>query len=62
MFQMKLFRDNNSRLKSNPKQTFIGIWLHDDNLMDDEKHKMELYLNQTFYYYLIFTDMEIFTT
>jgi hypothetical protein len=61
MFQMILFRGNPT-LKANPHQTFMGIWLHDDNLEDEEKHKMELYLNQTFYYYQIFSDMERFTS
>ena len=45
---MKFFLDKPT-LKSNPEQTFIGIWFHDDNITDDQKNQMELYLNHTFY-------------
>jgi len=40
-----------------PKQTFIGIWFHDNNLSEDQQSKMRLHLNRTFYHYQIFVDM-----
>ncbi|CAF3854636.1 unnamed protein product [Adineta steineri] len=49
-------------LKSNPEQTFIGIWFHDDNITDEQKNQMEIYLHQTFYYYRIFDNMEQFSS
>ena len=49
-------------VKASYKQTFIGIWFHDNNLSSDQQDKMQLDLNQTFYYYRIFVNEEDFYT
>ncbi|CAF4285477.1 unnamed protein product, partial [Adineta steineri] len=60
---MKDFHQNREAiLKSNPEQTFIGIWFHDDNITHEQKNQMEIYLHQTFYYYRIFDNMEQFSS
>ena len=43
-------------MKVSCKQTFIGIWFHDDSLTSEEQDNMKLELNQTFYYYRIFVN------
>lgn len=49
-------------VKATYKQTFIGIWFHGNNFLPDLQEKMKLYLNQTFYYYRIFTNEDDFYT
>lgn len=43
-------------VKATHRQTFIGVWLHDNKLPVDVQTQMILGLNQTFYYYKIFVD------
>jgi tetratricopeptide (TPR) repeat protein len=49
-----------SMVMSTPKQTFIGIWFHDNNLTNDQKDKMKSCLNRKFDYYRVFARMEDF--
>ena len=47
-------------VKATYKQTFIGIWFHDNKLSIEQKSKMILYLNRTFYYYRVFVKEDDF--
>jgi hypothetical protein len=44
------------------KQTFIGIWFHDNIFLPDLQDKMKLHLNRTFHYYRIFANEGDFYT
>ncbi|UJR11141.1 hypothetical protein I4U23_015322 [Adineta vaga] len=47
-----------SILKSNPEQTYIGVWIHDDHIISNQQKQIEVYLSQLFYYYQTFDSME----
>jgi tetratricopeptide (TPR) repeat protein len=57
---MKFSNDCIPIVKATRKQSFIGVWLHDNSLLFDEQEKMRFYLNRTFYYYRFIMGTEEF--